>query len=143
MAEDVTFVIHSEWLESIKDLPLEQQDRIIAEIVRYGAGFESQHPEDVVTQAFVNMVKGRINFSKNKYEQKVNAGKSAGRKRKVDDGEILRLAREGKSSAAIAELLGCSKSAIDHSEGWRRRKDSNITINEKTEEIESVEAFSF
>ena len=70
MAEDVTFVIHSEWLESIKDLPLEQQDRIIAEIVRYGAGFESQHPEDVVTQAFVNMVKGRINFSKNKYEQK-------------------------------------------------------------------------
>ena len=29
MAEDVTFVIHSEWLESIKDLPLEQQDRII------------------------------------------------------------------------------------------------------------------
>ena len=81
------------------------------------------------------------NFSKNKYEQKVNAGKSAGRKKKVDDGEILRLAREGKSSAAIAELLGCSKSAIDHSEGWRRRKDDSITtINEKAEE---VEAFSF
>ena len=32
---DITFVVHSEWLESIKGLPLEQQDKIIAEIDRY------------------------------------------------------------------------------------------------------------
>lgn len=122
MAQDVTFIVHREWLDSIKNLPIEQQDKIIAEFVRYGTDLGLKHPDDALTQSFVNILKSRIDFSKNKYEKKVQAGKSAGRKKKVDDDEILRLALEGMKSAEIAEKLGVSKSTIDHSDGWKRRK---------------------
>lgn len=122
MAQDVTFIVHREWLDSIKNLPIEQQDKIIAEFVRYGTDLGLKHPDDALTQSFVNILKSRIDFSKNKYEKKVQAGKSAGRKKKVDDNEILRLALGGMKSAEIAEKLGVSKSTIDHSDGWKRRK---------------------
>ena len=121
MAQDVTFIVHREWLDSIKNLPIEQQDKIIAEYVRYGTDLGLKHPDDALTQSFVNILKSRIDFSKNKYEKKVQAGKSAGRKKKVDDDEILRLALGGMKSAEIAEKLGVSKSTIDHSDGWKRR----------------------
>lgn len=122
MAQDVTFIVHREWLDSIKNLPIEQQDKIIAEFVRYGTDLGLKHPDDALTQSFVNILKSRIDFSKNKYEKKVQAGKSAGRKKKVDDDEILRLALRGMKSAEIAEKLGVSKSTIDHSDGWKKRK---------------------
>lgn len=122
MAQDVTFIVHREWLDSIKNLPIEQQDKIIAEFVRYGTDLGLKHPDDALTQSFVNILKSRIDFSKNKYEKKVQAGKSAGRKKKADDDEILRLALGGMKSAEIAEKLGVSKSTIDHSDGWKRRK---------------------
>lgn len=121
MAQDVTFIVHREWLDSIKNLPIEQQDKIIAEFVRYGTDLGLKHPDDALTQSFVNILKSRIDFSKNKYEKKVQAGKSAGRKKKVDDDEILRLALGGMKSAEIAEKLGVSKSTIDHSNGWKKR----------------------
>lgn len=122
MAQDVTFIVHREWLDSIKNLPIEQQDKIIAEFVRYGTDLGLKHPDDALTQSFVNILKSRIDFSKNKYEKKVQAGKSAGRKKRVDEDEILRLALGGMKSAEIAEKLGVSKSTIDHSDGWKRRK---------------------
>lgn len=122
MAQDITFIVHREWLDSIKNLPIEQQDKIIAEFVRYGTDLGLKHPDDALTQSFVNILKSRIDFSKNKYEKKVQAGKSAGRKKKVDDDEILRLALGGMKSAEIAEKLGVSKSTIDHSNGWKKRK---------------------
>lgn len=121
MAQDITFIVHREWLDSIKNLPIEQQDKIIAEFVRYGTDLGLKHPDDALTQSFVNILKSRIDFSKNKYEKKVQAGKSAGRKKKVDDDEILRLALGGMKSAEIAEKLGVSKSTIDHSDGWKKR----------------------
>lgn len=121
MAQDVTFIVHREWLDSIKNLPIEQQDKIIAEFVRYGTDLGLKHPDDALTQSFVNILKSRIDFSKNKYEKKVQAGKSAGRKKKVDNDEILRLALGGMKSAEIAEKLGVSKSTIDHSDGWKKR----------------------
>lgn len=122
MAQDITFIVHREWLDSIKNLPIEQQDKIIAEFVRYGTDLGLKHPDDALTQSFVNILKSRIDFSKDKYEKKVQAGKSAGRKKKVDDDEILRLALGGMKSAEIAEKLGVSKSTIDHSDGWKKRK---------------------
>jgi len=52
--------------------------------------------------------------------------KTAGRKKKIDDNAVYQMAKEGKSSAQIAELLGCSKSAVDHSEGWKNRKNEDF-----------------
>ena len=131
MAEDITFVMHKEWLDSIASLPVEQQDKIIAEIVRYGTGCELVYEDDPVIVAFVNLLKSRIDFSKTKYNQKIEMSKSAGRKKKIDDEEVLRLAREGKSAQQIADILGCSKSSVDHSEGWRSRKNSQEEETEK------------
>lgn len=126
---DVTFIVHSEWLDCIEGLPLEQRDKVIAEIVRYGTGMESCYPDDAVVQALVNMVKKRIDFSKDKYAQKIEAGNSTGRKKTVSNEKIWQLAHdEGRKSAEIAEILGCSKSAVDHSEGWARRKDDNYFV---------------
>lgn len=121
---DTTFIVHSDWLTNIANLDIEQQDKIIAEIIRYGTGITSAHPEDAVTQAFVNMVKGSIDYSKDKYAQKVEGGNTAGRKKKVDDNVIWNLAHnENKKSEEIAQILGCSKSAVDHSDGWKKRAE--------------------
>ena len=38
-----TFIVHKEWLDSIMALPIEQQDKIIAEVVRYGTRRELQY----------------------------------------------------------------------------------------------------
>lgn len=121
MADDITFVVHKEWVESIKSLPVDQQDKILAEIVRYGTDSKMEHEDDPLVQTLVNVHKNRIDFSKNKYNQKVEAGKSAGRKKKIDDSIVLSMAQEGKSSSEIAEILGVAKSTVDHSEGWRNR----------------------
>lgn len=114
--------MRKDWLNNIKDLPIEQQDRIIADIVRYGTEMELAHKDDVLVGSIVNMVKGAIDTSKQAYMQKVVMSKTAGRKKRIDDEAIWGLAREGKSSGEIAEILGYSKSAVDHSQGWKNRK---------------------
>ena len=118
-----TFIVHKEWLENIDKLPLEQQDKVIADFVRYGVGLEIAYGEDAVVASLVNMLKGRIDYSKDKYEQKVVSSARGGRPKKVDNEEVRKLALEGKTAADIAIILGCSKSAIDHCEGWRNRKN--------------------
>ena len=123
---NVTFVVHQDWLDSIRELPIEQQDKIIAEFVRYGTEMELQHLDDPIVQAFVNMLKGRIDASKEAYKQKVEMSKVGGRKKKTNDTEIYKLAREGYSSAEIAKTLGISKSAVDHSTGWKNRKNDEF-----------------
>ncbi len=120
---NVTFVVHKDWLDSIKDLPIEQQDKIIAEFVRYGTEMELQHLDDPVVQAFVNILRGRIDASKDAYKQKVEMSKVAGRKKKSNSEEIYRLAREGYSSSEIAKTLQISKSSVDHNEGWKNRNN--------------------
>lgn len=138
--EDITFVVHREWLENIKGLPVEQQDKIIAEIVRYGVELESQHTDDTVTQALVNMVKSRIDFSKDKYGQKVEMSKAAGRKKVVDDDALRECIRAGLNASQIAQRLGCSKSTIDHSEIWKNRKnESKIVKEDQPQKVVEVE----
>ena len=126
MAELNRFVFYGEWIENIKALPIEQQDKIIAEIVRYGIGGESAHAEDTIVQSFVNFSKGAIDKSKSDYCQKIESGNKFGRKKATSDEEIWKLAREGKTSLQIAEKLGVSKSSVDHSIGWKLRKDDKF-----------------
>lgn len=123
-----TFIVHKEWLDNIAGLPIEQQDKVIGEFVRYGVGLDSAHNDDAVVQAFVNMLKGRIDYSKEKYQQKVDMSKTAGRKKKINDQQIYDLAKSGKTSTEIASMLEVSKSAVDHSEGWKRRKENEFVF---------------
>lgn len=124
-----TFIVHKEWLDSILTLPVEQQDRIIGDFVRYGVGNDLEHTNDPITASFVNLLKGRIDYGVNEYEKKLKMSKTAGRKKKVNDMDVYELARENPkyTSQDIADILGVSKSSIDHSDGWKNRyKDSYL-----------------
>lgn len=125
---DNTFIFRGEWLDNIDTLPLELQDKILAEIVRYGTRRDMQYEQEPVIFSMVNMLKGRIDSSINAYEEKVEKSKSAGRKKKYDDQQIYELARSGKTAEEVAAELGCSKSTIDKSEGWKNRKQEGFVF---------------
>lgn len=135
MAEDITFVVHKEWLDSMANLPVEEQDKIIADLVRYGTEVELAHEDEPMVQTFVNLLKGRIDYSKDKYQQRVGGGVTNGRRKKVNDEDVLRLAREGKNATEIARILQCCKSTIDHSPGWKNRNKVVDSAAEGTEFI--------
>ena len=90
-----TFIMRKEWLDNLGALDPALQDKIIADIVRYGVGADPQHETDPIVGAFVNMVKGSIDASKRNYEQKVDMSQKAGRRKKIDDKKIYDLAQEG------------------------------------------------
>lgn len=120
------FVFYGEWLENIKGLPVEEQMKIVYDMVQYGTGNEPQFQDDPMVMMGLNFVKGAIEKSKQDYINKVNNGNNYGRKRVVNDNEIYNLAKNGMSSAQISEELGISKSSVDHSAGWKRRKEKDI-----------------
>ena len=120
---DTTFIVHSDWLDSLKELPIEEQDKIIDDTIRYGLDREIIHGDDPRVQAFVKMKSKDIDYSKEKYEQKKYMAQGAGRRKVIDDKAIWELAQQGNSSAKIAEILGVSKSSVDHSIGWKKRRE--------------------
>lgn len=67
MALNNRFVFYGEWLDNIVNLPLETQDKIIAEIVRYGTGNQPRYTEDMMITMAVNFTKGAIDHSKEEY----------------------------------------------------------------------------
>lgn len=120
------FVFYGDWYDNIKGLPVEIQDKIIGDIVRYGIDAEMVHEDDITVNMAVNFTKRAIDESKAKYQAKVDFGKTTGRNKKIDNQKIYELARMGKNSTDIAAELGISKSAVDHSEGWKNRKKDDI-----------------
>ena len=119
---DITFVVHSDWLKQIETLPVEMQDMIIGDMVRHGCEIDMMHEDDCIVNSFVKGYQGKIDYSKNKYQEKVEAGRTSGRKKKVDDNIVREMALEGKTSQQIAKYLRLSKSTLDHSAGWKSRK---------------------
>ena len=121
-----TFIVRGEWLDNIETLPLDMQDKVIAEIVRYGTRKATQYDDDPVIFSIVNGYKGRIDSTITDYENKVSMSKIAGRKKKLDSQKVYALAREGKTAQEIADELGVSKSSIDKSEGWKNRREEHF-----------------
>lgn len=121
-----TFIFRGEWLQNIQALPIETQDKIIAEMVRYGTRAEMAHEDDPVVFSLVNMVKGSIDNSIGNYEKKIEMSKTAGRKKTIDDNRVRELALEGKTAQEIADELGVSKSSIDKNSGWKSRKQEFV-----------------
>ena len=123
---DTTFIFHSDWLENIQSLPLDIQEKVIAEIVRYGTGFPLEHENDLMVSMAVNFVKKGIDYSKGKYEEKKLNGTTNGRAKKVNDYEVWQLASQGRTAQSIADELGLSKATVDHCRGWKERKNPNF-----------------
>lgn len=123
-----TFIVRGEWLENIETLPLDMQDKVLAEIVRYGTRKPTMYDNDPVIFSIVNAYKGRIDNTIQDYENKVAMSKTAGRKKKIDDKKVYELARKGMTAQEVAEELGLSKSSIDKSEGWRNRKNDGFVF---------------
>ena len=125
---DVTFVVHKDWLDAIEMLPVEQQDKIIADIIRHGTELPAAHGDEPNIVSYVNLVRGRIDASKNDYARKVENGKANGRKKSIDSKEVWRLARTGLGAAKVAAELGVSTTSIYHDIGWEKRNDDSWGI---------------
>lgn len=123
-----TFIVRGEWIDNIETLPLEMQDKVLAEIFRYGTRKPMQYNDDPIIFSIVNGYKGRIDNTIDDYEKKIAMSKTAGRKKKIDEQKIYELARQGKTAQEVADELGVSKSSIDKSEGWRNRKSEEFAF---------------
>lgn len=125
-----TFVFRGEWIDNIEKMPEDMQDKILADMVRYGTRRELKYKDDPIISSLVNMVKGSIDYTIDGYEKKLEMSKVAGRKKLFDDSVIYNMAKAGKTAQEIAKELGCSKSTIDKSDGWRFRKEDNWLENQ-------------
>lgn len=123
-----TFVMRGEWIDNISTLPPEIQDKVLADIVRFGTGRETLYDNDPIVFSLVNGYKGSMINTTNEYLKKVEMSKGAGRKKKIDDQRVYELAREGKTAQEVADELGVSKSAIDKNDGWRNRKNDEFVF---------------
>ena len=123
-----TFIMRGEWLDNIETLPLEMQDKVLAEIVRYGTKKQTKYDNDPIIFSIVNGYKGRIDSTAQDYEKKIEMSKTAGRKKKLDDQKVYELARQGKTEQEVADELGVSKSSIDKCEGWKNRKSNEFAF---------------
>ena len=132
MMADVTCVIHSEWADPISHLSVDQQDAILADVFRYCTSLPLQHSEDPAVSMALGFLKTKIDFSKNKYLEKKTGGQINGaRRKKYSTQEIYEMSQKYPDNAEkVAEELGCSKSTIDHSEGWRRRKEMGLVFED-------------
>lgn len=123
-----TFIMRGEWLDNIETLPLDMQDKVLAEIVRYGTKKPTKYDDDPIIFSLVNAYKGRIDSTSQDYAKKVEMSKTAGRKKKLDENKIWMLAKDGKTAQQVADELGVSKSSIDKSEGWKQRKNEEFVF---------------
>lgn len=123
-----TFVMRGEWIDNISTLPPEIQDKVLADIVRFGTGRETLYDNDPIVFSLVNGYKGSMTNTTNEYLKKLEMSKGAGRKKKIDDQRVYELAREGKTAQEVADELGVSKSAIDKNDGWKNRKNDEFVF---------------
>lgn len=123
-----TFIMRGEWIDNISTLPAEIQDKVLADIVRFGTGRATLYDNDPIVFSLVNGYKGSMMNTTNEYLKKIEMSKTAGRKKKIDENRIYALAREGKTAQQVADALGVSKSAIDKSEGWKNRKNDEFVF---------------
>lgn len=123
-----TFVMRGEWIDNISTLPPDIQDKVLADIVRFGTGRETLYDNDPIVFSLVNGYKGSMTNTTNEYLKRLEMSKGAGRKKKIDDQRVYELAREGKTAQEVANELGVSKSAIDKNDGWRNRKNDEFVF---------------
>lgn len=123
---DETFIVHSEWLDCISQMPIEVQDKIIADFVRYGCRRPQCYMKDEHINTCVNLLKSRIDYSIDKYKGNVKKGEG---NKKTNDQMIYDMARQGYNAQEIADYFGVKKNTIQHKSAWLRRGEEGLTFS--------------
>ena len=55
-----TFIMRGEWWDNIETLPRDMQDKVLAEIVRYGTKKQTKYDNDPIIFSIVNGYKGLL-----------------------------------------------------------------------------------
>ena len=119
-----TFIFYPDWLDFI-DRINDDKDKLDLYniIVQYGCHGEYSNENSMMIAVFESLIKPKIDIAQGHYEEKINAGKEFGRKRKVNEEDVAVLAKEGIKAKDIAAMLNVSVDAIYHSESWKNRKN--------------------
>ena len=70
-----TFIMRGEWIDNISTLPAEIQDKVLADIVRFGTGRPTLYDNDPIVFSLVNGYKGSMVNNTNDYKNE-NGGYS-------------------------------------------------------------------
>lgn len=123
----MNILIYEDWLKPAKFMNEEERAEYYYLVLRHRVSGDVR-PEDahhpIVASNLIGVLK-QIDRANETRDQKSTLGAMGGRPQKSSDIEIWTWAQthpKGTSKQA-AEALGVSKSTIDHSEGWRCRKD--------------------
>lgn len=117
-----TFIFYPDWLDCINRMDSDKDKLDLYNIiVEYGCHGEYSNENPMIVAVFESLIKPKIDLAQVRYEEKVSAGKTFGRKKIVDDDSIKHLAQMGMKGKEIAQELGISEAAVYHSEGWRSR----------------------
>ena len=117
-----TFIFYPDWLDFIERIN-DDKDKLDLYniIVQYGCHGEYSNENPMMVAVFESLIKNKIDIAQGRYEEKVSAGKSFGRKKVVNDDSIALLAQNGMKAKDIATQLGLSEAAVYHSDGWKNR----------------------
>lgn len=117
-----TFIFYPEWLDYIE---LFKDDAVKLDlykaVIEYGCTGEYSSEKQETIAFIEGIVKPKIDLAQSHYNEKVNGGKTSGRKKTVDDEQIRMMAKQGQKAKDIAQALGISEPTVYHSEGWRNR----------------------
>ena len=106
------FVFLADWLDDIKGLDEELQNKIISDIVRYGVGVPEKYENEPYVNAMVSSKRRAIDANKAKYKERQERGEKGGRKKEINERLIWQYAKQGRTAPDIAALTGYSTSAI-------------------------------
>lgn len=117
-----TFIFYPDWLNFIEKINNDQDKLDLYNmIISYGCRGEYSNENQMMSSIFETLIKPKIDLARSRYEEKIDAGKSFGRPRKIDDGNIMTMAKSGMKAKEIAAELNISVDAVYHSDGWKNR----------------------
>ena len=119
---DRTFIFYPDWLDFIDRITNDKDKLDLYNIiVQYGCHAEYQSENKMMSAVFESLIKPKIDIAQSKYEEKINMGKTFGRKKVANDEAIRKLAQGGMRAREIASTLDISEATVYHSEGWKNR----------------------
>lgn len=117
-----TFIFYPDWLNFIEKINNDQDKLDLYNmIISYGCRGEYSNENQMMSSIFETLIKPKIDLARSRYEEKIDAGKSFGRPRKIDDSDIMTMAKNGMKAKEIAAELNISVDAVYHSDGWKNR----------------------